>query len=298
MDRRFALYQVDVFTDTPLAGNPLAVFPDGTGLGAAEMQQIAREMNLSETTFVLPAEHPEADYRMRIFTPGQELPFAGHPTLGTAHVALESGLVKGEGASFTLRQQTLAGIQPIDVTGEEGAREYTMTQPAPSFAPGPPVEELCAALRVDPSRVAGEPLTISVGVSWHVLPLASLEDVRSLDPDMGALAALEKRTGVATTVFCREAEAPECAVRLRSFAPYDGIPEDPVCGSGNGCVGAYQAHTGMASTPISYRAEQGLEMGRPGRATVRIDEGEGGYRVRVGGRVVTLVTGQLSLPAR
>lgn len=298
MDRRHSLYQVDVFTDTPLAGNPLAVFPDGVGLDDAEMQQIAGEMNLSETTFVLPPEHAEADYRVRIFTPRQELPFAGHPTLGTAHVALESGLVKGEGPSFTLRQQTLAGIQPIEVTGEEGSREYTVTLPVPSFVPGPPLEELCAALRIDPSRVVGEVLTVSVGVSWHVLPLASLEDVRSLDPDMGALAALEKRTGVATTVFCRGAEAPECSVRVRSFAPGDGIPEDPVCGSGNGCVGAYQAHTQMADTPISYLAEQGVEMGRPGRATVRIDEGESGYRVRVGGRVVTLVTGQLSLPGR
>lgn len=298
MERRYALYQVDVFSDTPLTGNPLAVFPDGAGLDDSEMQRIAGEMNLSETTFVLPAEEPEADYRVRIFTPRQELPFAGHPTLGTAHVALESGIVKGDGASFTLRQQTLAGIQPIEVTGPEGARVYTVTLPVPTFAPGPPVEELCAALRVDPSRAVGESLTVSVGVAWHVLPLASLEDVRSLEPDMTALAAIEARTGVATTVFCREAEAPECSVRVRSFAPGDGIPEDPVCGSGNGCAGAYQAHTGMAPTPISYVAEQGVEMGRAGRATVRIEDGESGYRVQVGGRVVTLVTGQLTLPTR
>ena len=298
MTRRYELHQVDVFTETALAGNPLAVLPDARGLDSAEMQAIAREMNLSETTFVLPAEEPGADYRVRIFTPASELPFAGHPTLGTAHVMVETGRVKAADERTTLRQQTLAGVQEIDVRTQGRSREYTMTQPTPEFSRAPALDELCEALGVSPEHVIAEPLTVSVGVAWHVVPLASLEVVRSLEPDMTAHTALEARTGIATTVFCREAEDPECAVRVRSFAPGSGIPEDPVCGSGNGCVGAYLAHTGLADLPLAYRAEQGIEMGRPGRADVRVEAGEHGLIVQVGGRAVTLVSGELSLPAR
>lgn len=295
MPRRYELVQVDVFTETPLAGNPLAVFPDARGLGEEEMQGIAREMNLSETTFVLPADAPGADYRVRIFTPRSELPFAGHPTLGTAHVLLESGRVKGQAGRFTLCQQTLAGVQPIDVEGRGGARDLTMTLPEPAFAPAPPLDALCAALRVERDAVVAEPLTVSVGVAWHVVPLADLARVRELSPDMGALADLEERTGVATTVFCREAEAPGCGVRVRSFAPGDGIPEDPVCGSGNGCVGAYLAQSGLARPPLAYTAEQGSEVGRPGRVSVQVERAGAGLAVRVGGRAVTVVQGSLRL---
>ncbi len=295
MTRRYTLYQVDVFTQTPLTGNPLAVLPDARGISDDEMLAIAREMNLSETTFVLPAEAPGTDYRLRIFTPTGELPFAGHPTVGTAHVALECGLVKDHGARFTLHQQTPAGVQEIEVVEASGSRSYTVTLPTPEFAPAAPVEEICAALRVDPAHVVREPLRVSVGVSWHVVPLASLDVVRSLAPDMSAHAELEARTGVGTTVFCQEAEDPACKVRLRTFVPGGGIGEDPVCGSGNGCVGAYLAHTGMAPAPLAYLAEQGIECGQPGRATVQVDELDGRLRVRVGGHVVTLFEGTLSL---
>jgi PhzF family phenazine biosynthesis protein len=291
----YELLQVDAFTTTPLTGNPCAVLPDAAGLDDEAMLAIAREMNLSETTFVLPAEVPEADYRVRIFTPTGEIPFAGHPTLGTAHTALECGLVKAGGERFTLRQQTLAGVQPIEVVEGPGGRSYTMTQPTPEFAPAAPLEEICAALRVDPAHVVREPLRVSVGVAWHILPLASLEVVRGLSPDMSAHAELEARTGVGTTVFCQEAEDPECSVRLRTFVPGGGIGEDPVCGSGNGCVGAYLAHTGMAPAPLAYVAEQGIECGQPGRAHVQVDEVDGALRVRVGGGVVTLLEGTLTL---
>ena len=298
--RHFDLLQVDVFSDTPLGGNPLAVFPDAVGLSGAEMQAIAREMNLSETTFVLPPKVFEADYQVRIFTPRDELPFAGHPTIGTAHALVESGRMAREGDVFTLHQQTLAGVQPIEVTGRGGAgggRLYTMTQPTPRFAPAPPVERLARALRVDEKDVAGTPLTVSVGVVWHIVPLRSLDVVRRLDPDMSALAELERDTdGTAVTVFCREAEDPACAVRVRSFAPGSGIPEDPVCGSGNGCVGAYLAETEQRNRGVTYRAEQGIEMGRPGRAEVRVDRDGDGWRVRVGGSAVTVLEGRFTLP--
>ncbi len=295
---RIPILQVDVFTETPLEGNPLAVVPDATGLSDRQMQSIARETNLSETTFVLPASAPAADYRMRIFTPRQELPFAGHPTIGTAHALLVTGALKRDEDVFTLRQQTLAGVQPIEVSGESDRRDYLMTQPTPRFETGPTASELAAALRIDPADIVAPPVTVSVGVAWHIAALRDLERVRSLDPDMQALTELEARTGTATTVFCREAQAPDCEVRVRSFAPGSGIPEDPVCGSGNGCVGAFLAETGQAQTPLRYTAEQGIEMGRPGRVRVRVESGADGYVVQVGGRAVTLLSGELSLPAR
>ena len=290
---RIPIVQVDVFTETPLEGNPLAVVPDATGLSDLQMQSIARETNLSETTFVLPASAPAADYRVRIFTPRAELPFAGHPTIGTAHALLETGALKRDGGVFTLRQQTLAGVQPIEVSCEDSRRNYLMTQPTPQFKPGPSACELAAALRIDPADIVAPPLTVSVGVAWDVAALRDLERVRSLDPDMQALAELEARTGTAATVFCREAQAQDCEVRVRSFAPGSGISEDPVCG--NGCVGAFLAETDQAQTPLRYTAEQGDEVGRPGRVAVRVDRAPDGWQIRVGGRAVLIREGALLL---
>jgi PhzF family phenazine biosynthesis protein len=296
MSRRFAMLQVDVFTERPLGGNPLAVFVDGVGLSDAEMQAIAREMNLSETTFVLPADVVGADYRVRIFTPSSELPFAGHPTIGTAFALLEARRLAPRGDAFVLRQQTLAGVQPIEVCTRDGRRTFTMTLPTPRFEPAPALAELASALRVDAKDIDGEPATVVVGVGWHIVPLRSLDVVRDLAPDMGRLAGIERRTGHAVTVFCRQAEDPDCAVRLRSFAPGAGIPEDPVCGSGNGCVGAYLARAAGVRQPLEYRAEQGVEIGRPGRARVRVEPDGEGWRVQVGGTAVTVVEGVLRLP--
>lgn len=294
MTRSYELHQVDVFTREPLAGNPLAVLPDAAGLETAQMQAIAREMNLSETTFVLPAAKAEADYGVRIFTPRSELPFAGHPTIGTAHVLLATGRLKARGERTTVRQETLAGIQPIDITRDAGGPLFTMTQPTPTFAPGPSRDVLARALRIAPDLIAGDPLTIAVGVAWHVVPLAGLDVVRGLEPDMTALAELEAETGVAVTVFARAADTPGCSVRVRSFAPGSGIPEDPVCGSGNGCVGAWLAKNG-ASLPLAYRAEQGIEMGRPGEVSVRVDAAGSDYVVQVGGPAVTVLEATLSI---
>lgn len=296
MSRRFPIWTVDVFSERPLAGNPLAVFLDGAGLADAEMQAIAREMNLSETTFVLPAEVALADYRVRIFTPRSELPFAGHPTLGTAFALLESGRIPERGADFRLRQQTLAGVQPIDVSTRDGRRTFTMTLPPPRFEPSLPRAELARALRVDEKEIDGEPAIVLVGVGWHVVPLRSLDVVRDLAPDLGRIAEIEQRTGHAVTVFCREAEDPSCAVRLRSFAPFAGIPEDPVCGSGNGCVGAWLARASESRAPLAYRAEQGIEIGRAGRASVRVEPDGEGWRVQVGGCAVRVLEGELRLP--
>lgn len=171
-----------------------------------------------------------------------------------------------------------------------------MTQPTPTFGAAPPVARLAEALRVDEPAIAGTPQRVAVGVAWHIVPLDGVSRVRTLEPDMDSLARLERETGVAVTVFSLEAVDPDCRVRVRSFAPGDGIPEDPVCGSGNGCVAAYLAQSGRLEPPFSYTAEQGEEVGRPGRVQVRVDRHDADWRVRVGGRVVTLLCGELSLP--
>jgi len=298
MSRRLRFYQVDVFTRVPLQGNPLAVFPFGEHLTNLEMQAIAREMNLSETTFVLPAEDSTADYQVRIFTPGRELPFAGHPTLGTAHALIECGLVKSHAEQFVLRQQTLAGIQSIAVSGRGGQRLLTMTQPSPSFSEAPARDELAAALGIEAAALIGSPRTVAVGVAWHVAEVESLELLARLEPDMDLLSSIERRTGAGTSVFCEGALDRDCAVRVRSFAPGIGVPEDPVCGSGNGCVGAFRAARDRIREPMIYRAEQGIETGRPGRVEVRIDpaaDAEHGFRVQVGGEAVTVLEGELRL---
>lgn len=290
----YRLLQVDVFTTVPLKGNPLAVLPDARGLDAATMQAIAREMNLSETAFVFPATGAGADYRVRFFTPAAELPFAGHPTIGTAHALLETGvLARPDTGPFTLRQETAAGTLPIDVEGVGEDRWFTMTQPAPAFYPAPPVGEIARALGVREADIWGEPATVAVGVAWVVVPLRGLAVVRDLAPDLDAIARFEGVAGV--TVFSPEAEDPGCRVRVRSFAPREGIIEDPVCGSGNGCVGAYLAKTGMLGpTPLRYVAEQGVEIGREGRVRVSVED-VGLLRVRVGGQAVTVLEGTLRL---
>ncbi len=292
----YRFLKVDVFTNTPLRGNPLAVFPDARGLDDAAMQSIAREMNLSETTFVLPPSAEGADYRVRIFTPRSELPFAGHPTIGTAHAMLEAGAVRLP-PGRTLWQQTAAGIQAIEVNGERRERRYVMTQPVPSFAAAPPLADVAVALRVPPEAIIAEPLIVSIGIRWIVAPLRDLGTVRNLDPD---LSAVERFVGVAgVTAFCPEAADPACRIRVRTFAPREGIAEDPVCGSCNGCVGAYLARTGLVGPPpLSYVAEQGVEIGRDGRVFVDVDGGEKALRLRVGGQVITVMDGELRLVSK
>jgi PhzF family phenazine biosynthesis protein len=153
---------------------------------------------------------------------------------------------------------------------------------------------------MEEAALVGSPRTVEVGVAWHVAQLASLELLEGLEPDMGLLASIECRTGAGTSVFCEGASDPDCAVRVRSFAPGIGIPEDPVCGSGNGCVGAYRAARDRIHEPMVYRAEQGIEVNRPGRVEVRIDpaaDASDDLRVRVGGEVVTVLEGELRLPS-
>jgi PhzF family phenazine biosynthesis protein len=288
MQRRFQ--QVDVFTARPCAGNPVAVVLEADGLSDAEMAQIARWTNLSETTFVLPPTAPEADYRLRIFSPGGELPFAGHPTVGSAYAVLECGLVAEKPH---LIQECLAGLLPISVAGSGSEREISVQVPEATVRAdqAPSADELAKVLGSD--GLVGPPLAIDVGPVWVIAQVSDRETLRLLAPDQLALTRMSRELNVTgVTVFSVEAESAS-QVQVRSFAPAVGVPEDPVCGSGNACVAAYLAQTQLlAQIGAGYTASQGTELGRDGYVQVRVD-GDG-RRIGIGGRCVTIVEGSLT----
>lgn len=277
VSRPFA--QVDVFSSTPLRGNPVAVVLDGTGLADDEMRAFARWTNLSETTFLLPPEHPEADYLLRIFTPGEELPFAGHPTLGSAHAWLEAGgtprtpgeLVQECGIGLVrlrTRTDTIAFAAPPLL--REGSAE-----PAEASA-------AIAALRVDPRHVV-DVQWVDNGPAWLAVRLDSAETVLALRPDFAAMGALK------VGVVGPHAAGADTQWEVRAFVPGIGVPEDPVTGSLNAGIARWFFRDGIADGP--YLASQGAAIGRSGRISVVPEDGE----LWVGGPSTTVVGGTVEL---
>jgi PhzF family phenazine biosynthesis protein len=264
--------QVDVFTAKPFFGNPVAVVIGANGLNTVAMQRIAAWTNLSETTFLLAPTVTGASYKLRIFTPRQELPFAGHPTVGSAHAALESGFAKAAGGK--LKQECGAGV--LDLAVEDGRIFVT--------APQPKVQA------VDTTLFHGTSMRVDVGPVWIVADLGHADAVDSLTPDMAAIAQMSRALGATgATVFGRTGNA-SAPIHVRSFAPAHGIPEDPVCGSGNISVAAYLRETGLLKEfGPNYTARQGMQVGRDGRVQVRV----GADAIQIGGEAVTCVNGKL-----
>lgn len=274
--------QVDVFTSVPFKGNPVAVVLEGDGLATEQMRAVANWTNLSETTFVCTPTHPDADYRLRIFTPRSELPFAGHPTIGSAWAVLEHGLVpKNAGI---LVQECAKGLVAVRVDGSK----LSFSLPEPSFSPisAQDLATTCAALGTPTGSVEAGAV-IDVGAVWITLQLASADAVLGLEPDMVAIAALDPHS-IGVTVFGLYAEGGPAALEVRSFAPAGGVPEDPVCGSGNGCVAAMVRRHGLLAG-AGYVAAQGQRLGREGRVEVGFAENV----IWVGGNAVTCIDGTL-----
>ena len=285
MPRRFA--QLDVFADRPGAGNPLAVVIDADGIDADAMQAFANWTNLSETTFLLPPTHPEASYRVRIFTPRQELPFAGHPSVGSAHAALDAGLaVPSDGR---LVQECAAGLLPMRVDGEGAARRIFVRAP----------QGRAITLSVDPATWDGVldglalgtlPATlIDNGPHCWIVELADENAVRTMAPNLAAIARLTEATGaVGVAVFAHSSNS-DYQLVVRAFCPADGIPEDPVTGSANAAIAAWlQQNHALRSR--HYTASQGRELGRDGRVQVEVDDSDA---VWIGGQTQTVVHGTL-----
>lgn len=276
---------VDVFTSVPFKGNPVAVVYDADGLPTEWMQQIASWTNLSETTFVCAPTDPRADYRLRIFSPRSELPFAGHPTLGSAHAVLSAGL--GPKTPGRLLQQCGKGLVAVRVEGE--SLFFKLPEPEMQEIGAERLSALADALGVPPDTIGANAL-IDVGPIWATLQLEDAEAVRRLRPDMGRVAALAPQGVADVTVFGLEREGKEAQVEVRSFAPADGTAEDPVCGSGNGCVAALVRRAGLLASD-SYVARQGGCLGRAGRVEIRFEK-DG--PIWVGGQAVTCVEGLLN----
>jgi PhzF family phenazine biosynthesis protein len=282
---------VDAFSDRPFKGNPVAVVLDSAGLSDVEMQAIARWTNLSETTFLLPANDPIASYRLRIFTPRSELPFAGHPTLGSAHAILEAG--RATPRDGVLVQECEHGLVRIAVEQDGASRRLVLDLPDAAVTPLDPVDvdELEAIIGAPVNRDA-TPAIVNVGAVWVVAQLADADALLALEPDYARSARFERRLGATgLSLFGAHAHG-EAAIEVRSFAPSCGVEEDPVCGSGNGSVAVFRSLRGMlAAGGDRYVATQGQKVGRDGRISVSVDANG---KVTVGGACVTCIDGILA----
>jgi trans-2,3-dihydro-3-hydroxyanthranilate isomerase len=277
--RRFVF--ADVFTDRALTGNQLAVFTDGRELDSEQMQQLAHEIGFSETVFVLPAER-DGDARIRIFTPRVELPFAGHPVLGTAFV-LGAPLQRG-----LIRLETGSGTVPVELERDDsGAIVFgRMTQPVPTVEPYPKPEELLSALGVRASVLPVE--RYDNGVQPTFVVLSSEEEVAALRPDLSALDGLEVMASCVAGSGTRW--------KTRMFAPYGGVPEDPATGSAAGPLACHLCRHGLVEWGTEIEIAQGAELGRPSTLYARADGRDGSIEhVEVGGRAIVVARGEFRL---
>lgn len=283
--RRFD--QLDVFADRPGAGNPLAVVIDAEGFDTAAMQAFANWTNLSETTFLLPPTQPEASYRVRIFTPRQELPFAGHPSVGSAHAAINAGLVLP--IDGRLLQECAAGLLPIRVDGE-GDRRRIFVRAPPASIVACPVDAATWQAVLDELALGALPAALlDNGPRWWIVELADEASVRGMTPDLAAIAQLTESTGAVGMAVFAHSSHPDYQIVVRAFCPADGIPEDPVTGSANAAIADW-LHRNNALPARHYGASQGREIGRDGRVDVEVDDSGA---VWIGGQTQTVVHGTL-----
>jgi trans-2,3-dihydro-3-hydroxyanthranilate isomerase len=283
---------LDVFAERPLAGNGLAVVDDADDIDDATMLAFARETDLSETTFVQSAEAEGADYRNRIFTVVRELPFAGHPSLGTAVAVARWG--GQEAASFV--QQTDAGLQPIDVRAEGGRWRAEMLQGEPEHGTELDVEAVMHAVGLNPAEAHQDlaPRVVSTGLPTAIVPLSEASSLERAKPDFAALdaalAGAEPRAGESPNFYLVWADTGSGEARARMFATVVPGGEDPATGSAAGPLGAYLAEYAGCER---VRIRQGEEMGRPSVLEVEMVVG----RPRVGGGVFPVIDGEVSLPS-
>jgi trans-2,3-dihydro-3-hydroxyanthranilate isomerase len=281
--RRFRYVVADVFTDTALAGNQLAVFTDARDLDSLTMQALARELAFSETVFVLRPQADDADVRIRIFTPTRELPFAGHPTLGSAFV------LGGPLQKIVLRIETGAGVIPVELEREGPKIVFGwMEQPIPKWELFDRTDELLAALGVSTSGLPVE--VYDLGPTHAFVELDSPGAVAALEPD---LAALVRVTSSGVSCFARAGNG----WKTRVFVPAHGVPEDPATGSAAGPLAIHLARHGRTGFGEEIEISQGVELGRPSRLYARVDGSADAIdRVLVGGSAVIVARGEFSLP--
>ncbi len=300
---------LDVFTDRIFGGNPLAVFPDAAHLPAALMQRLAREMAYSESVFLGPPETAGATVRVRIFTPGKEVPFAGHPTVGTAVfvASRDHHTEPAAGSSTTVVLEENVGLVPVVVQLRDGdpvSGTFT-TAVTPEIRPSPlPRETLARLIGLDPDEIRDDdlsPAMVSCGLPFYVLPVRSLDAARRSRLD---LSLWERHVAPLWAdhvyVVAMEAEGPGVDVHVRMYAPAVGVPEDPATGSAAAALGGWLAAAdGRDEGSLRWIVEQGMEIGRPSRLVVEADRSAGRtLAVRVGGSAVVVSRGVVLLPDR
>jgi len=292
--RQHQMIQVDVFSSRPLEGNPLAVFTDGRGLSDGEMQALARETNLSETTFILPRDpvtEKREGVRVRIFTVREELPFAGHPTLGTALV------LRGAGSAPEVVLELGVGKVPVRFEDRQAEPPFAeMTQVDPQFGPRHERETVATVtgVRSDDIDPSVPIQTVSTGLAFTIVPIRSLDVMRKLQVDQGRASEYLAHTGGKFFYFvCRETVDPAARLHARMLF-YNG--EDPATGSAAGCTAAWMVANGVAEPDERALIEQGLEAGRPSRIFVRASRAADRITdVRVGGSGVVVMRGEVFL---
>jgi trans-2,3-dihydro-3-hydroxyanthranilate isomerase len=287
---------VDVFAEEKYAGNQLAVVMDAQGLSTSDMQTIAREMHFSETSFIMSDKKREGGYDVRIFTPEEELPFAGHPTLGTAYV-ISQEIIKKQTDKVILNLKV--GQIPVTITHSDGKPDILwMRQKHPTFGTVYDVKTIAGALSleiadIDPTFPIQE---VSTGISAIIVPLRTLSAVKRARTDRDKYFELVKNTEAKSIlVFCPETYHRQNHLNVRVFVDFYGIPEDPATGSANGCLAAYLVkHRYFAQDRINIRVEQGYEIKRHSLLLLKAAQGKGGkINVDVGGKVVPVARGEL-----
>jgi trans-2,3-dihydro-3-hydroxyanthranilate isomerase len=299
--KKLHYYLVDVFTDTVFGGNQLAVFPEGQQVPEHLMQKIAKELNLSETTFVLPPVNPANDIKLRIFTPATELPMAGHPTVGTAFVLLQKEYLKPQSNRLIFEE----GVGDVAVEFENTNQSpglITMTQPLPQFeATFTQTQVLADLLSLEPEDISTDSpaQTVSCGVPFFYVPLKNIAAVKRAKLRVEVLENKLSHLGTASVfLFSTETENMAHTVHGRMFAPALGIPEDPATGSACGPLGCYLVHYDLVPTQpqAAIICEQGYEMGRPSLLHITIGQENGEITlVKVGGRSILVGEGYLYL---
>ena len=288
-----SLHLVDVFTDRPCAGNQLAVITGAKGLATRQMQSFAREMNFSETTFVLADQPQGGGWPVRIFTPSEELPFAGHPTLGTAHV-IRHALLGGRVDRVTLALPI--GLTPVFVERNLKRELYWMRQRFPTFGARLARKPVAAVLGLAPSDLDSQPVEeVSTGLPYLVVPVRTrraLERIRvNHDLLLKLVASLDAKAIIA---FAPGAARPGHELTARVFVGYYGVPEDAATGSANGCLAAWLVqHRYFKDEAIDLKVEQGQSIGRPSTLHLRAMRTSRGIEIRIGGGVVDVARGTL-----
>lgn len=300
---KYQFYTADVFTTQIFGGNPLAVLPEAEGLTTRQMQQIAREFNFSETVFVLPPEHPNHTRKLRIFTPGVELPFAGHPTVGTAYVLASIGVIPLTGETTQIVFEEGVGPIPVSIRAEGGrpvSAQLTAAQ-LPQIGPPPPAAaQLAAVLSLAETDVIGDDIqAVSCGVPFLFVPVAGREALGRIQLDQERWKkVLADYWAPHVFVFTADPELEGSDFRARMFAPAMGIVEDPATGAAATTLAGYLAIRDRTETgTLRWRIEQGFEMGRPSLLEIEAEKAAGQIvAVRVGGSSVLVTEGIMTLP--